>query len=144
MAKPADAVRTGRCDCGAVRLQITGEMRPVLACHCGQCRRTHGNFATYTNAPRKKIEIVGAEELTWYQSSNFARRGFCRRCGSSMLWERLEGASISIAAGCLDVPTNLRTSEHVFFDDRSDYYEIDDGLKKWPGASQAMRSDDGA
>src|SRR5262245_23873659 len=30
--------KTGSCLCGAVRFDITGPLRPVIACHCTQCR----------------------------------------------------------------------------------------------------------
>ena len=52
--------------------------------------------------------------LRWYQSSSFARRGFCGECGASLFWQRVEGDSISVAAGCLDAPTGLRRQETVF------------------------------
>ena len=34
-------------------------------------------------------------------------------------------------AGALDVPTGLVASEHIFVDDASDYYIIDDGLPQF-------------
>ena len=40
---------------------------------------------------------------------------------------------ISVAAGCLDKPTGLKTASHIFVADRGDYYEITDGLKQAAG-----------
>ena len=46
----ADRVHTGGCLCGGVRYRVAGRLLPVVACHCGQCRRTLGHFGAYTGA----------------------------------------------------------------------------------------------
>ena len=121
---------TGRCECGAVRFAVAGEMREVVNCHCGQCRRFHGHFGAYTNCNLADLSFAEQGGLRWYQSSAVARRGFCGECGSSLFWQRLEGGTISVAAGCLDAPTGLRTVRHIFVAHRGDYYEIADGLEQ--------------
>ncbi len=82
---------TGRCLCGAVRYQIRGPLRAVVNCHCGQCRRTHGNVAAYTSAARADLVLTEDHGLKWYRSSEVAQRGFCRDCGASLFWEPLGG-----------------------------------------------------
>ena len=74
----------GGCDCGAVRYQARGPLRDVTNCHCGQCRRTHGHFAAYTNADKDGLSFIEDRGLKWYKSSDFARRGFCGECGASI------------------------------------------------------------
>jgi hypothetical protein len=135
MTKPKSI--TGRCDCGAVRFTITGALRDVVNCHCGQCRRLHGHAGAYTNAARGDLSFDEERGLRWYQSSSFAQRGFCGECGASLFWQRIGAADTSIAAGCLDAPTGLRTVGHIFVAHRGDYYEIADGLPQLPegGAS---------
>ncbi len=126
---------TGRCLCGAVAYEINGPMREVINCHCGQCLRSHGNFASYTSVQHDDFLLTQAQALKWYESSDFARRGFCGTCGSSLFYERREGGAISIAAGTLDPPTNLKTVAHIFVADKGDYYEIADGAKTFPAGS---------
>ena len=116
--------RHGRCLCGAVTFKVKGELRQVLVCHCSQCRRSSGHQWAATAAPVEAIEIDCEETLSWYRSSSRAKRGFCRRCGSSLFWREDGSPSLSIAAGSLDVPTGLNTQEHIYFDDASDYYKI--------------------
>jgi hypothetical protein len=127
----------GSCLCGAVRFTVAGELRDVVNCHCSQCRRFHGHVGAYTDAPRTALQFSEARGLRWYRSSSFARRGFCGECGSSLFWERLGGDMISIAAGCLDSPTGLKTVRHIFVADQGDYYEITDGLEQIPGTNSA-------
>jgi hypothetical protein len=112
---------------------VRGSLRPVVNCHCGQCRKFHGHYGAYTNAATDAISITGYRNLKWYRSSGFARRGFCKECGSSLFWERTKSGSISIAAGTLDAPTKLKTIRHIFVADMGDYYRIADRLRKLPG-----------
>lgn len=128
---------TGRCLCGAVAYELHGPLRAVVNCHCGQCRRTHGHVAAYTNLPREKLSLTKARGLKWYASSATARRGFCSECGASLFWDRLESDAISVAAGTLDEPSGLTTAAEIFVADKGDYYELAGGLKTYPGSMSA-------
>jgi hypothetical protein len=81
---------------------------------------------------KKNFQLVNDVGLKWFRSSNEARRGFCQECGASIIFERLGGSNISIAAGMLDSSKGLKTVEHIFVDDKPDYYEIEDDLPKYP------------
>ena len=128
-------IRSGGCLCGAVRYAFSGEPRDVVNCHCGQCRRFHGHIGAYTALARNDFKLLEDSGLEWYRSSEWARRGFCAGCGSSLFWERIDAPSISISAGSLDQPTGLRTVRHVFVTDKADYYEITDWLEQLSGTS---------
>jgi hypothetical protein len=121
---------TGGCLCGAVRYEVRGPLRPVVNCHCTLCRRTSGHFAAFTATRPEDLVLTESEGLRWYRSSAKAGRGFCEICGSSLFWEPVSGERVSIAAGTLDLPTGLETAAHIFVEDSSDYYTINDGLPK--------------
>ena len=108
-----------------MRFNTPSPLRPVIACHCSQCRKSSGHFVAATSAARDKVAITG--EVTWYQSSERARRGFCATCGSQMFWDGLSD-NLSIFAGCFDGVTGVTISGHIFCADKGDYYEITDGL----------------
>ncbi len=120
----------GSCLCGAVTYQVTGPLRPVVACHCAQCRKTSGHYVAATSAPRESVEITG--EVTWYVSSDTARRGFCGTCGSSLFWDGA-GVNLSIHAGTLDEAPDLAMAGHIYCADKGDYYEINDPLPRAAG-----------
>jgi hypothetical protein len=126
---------TGGCLCGAVRYVVRGAMRPVIACHCEQCRRTSGHHVAATSARRAAVEIEGAP--VWYASSDRARRGFCGTCGSNLFWDGA-GVNSSIFAGTLDGPTGLALAGHIYCDDKGDYYEIAEGALKAGGYDPEM------
>ncbi len=127
-----ETTHTGGCLCGGVRYRIRGALRGVIACHCAQCRRTSGHYAAMTSAPSANIEMTASGSLRWYKSSDTAERGFCGVCGGNLFWKQVGRDAVSITAGTLDVPTNLKVEEHIFFADKSDYYSINDDLPKQP------------
>jgi hypothetical protein len=132
-------VRTGGCLCGSVRFEVRGPMRPVLICHCGQCRKQHGHAAAFTSALASEFRFLEERGLAWYRSSEEAERGFCRDCGSSLFWRRTGSRSLSVTAGSLDEPTGLTCGAHLFTASKGDYYELpEDGVERhatWPGAA---------
>lgn len=126
---------TGSCLCGAVRYRVTGRLRPVIACHCTQCRKTSGHHVAATSAPREGVAVEG--DVTWYASSEFARRGFCGICGANLFWDG-PGSHLSIFAGTLDGDPGVRLAGHIFCADKGAYYEIADGLPQTPGTDAAL------
>jgi hypothetical protein len=121
---------SGGCLCGGVRYTVRGPLRDVIACHCSQCRRTSGHFVAATGAESDRIAFEKDETLVWFASSTQAERGFCRRCGGNLFWRPRSGVRgwTSIMAGTLDPPTQLKLKQHIFVADKSDYYEITDGV----------------
>ncbi|MBK1698096.1 GFA family protein [Rhodovibrio salinarum] len=121
-------VRTGGCLCGAVRYQIEGPMRPVIACHCRECRNHSGHYLAASQAVRSNVEIVGIDAVTWYRTSALGERGFCSRCGSPLFLDWDNSDRLSIVAGSLDQPSGLALIGHIYTSEQGDYYEIADGL----------------
>lgn len=128
-----DVFYTGNCLCAAISYTVAGGLREVINCHCSQCRRFHGHFAAYTAAQRDEVTVHDQDkQLTWYCSSEKARRGFCARCGSSLFWDEYLSGWLRIAAGTLDQPTGLRTVAHIYTADQGDYYVLTDDVDKRP------------
>lgn len=119
---------TGSCLCGGVKFSVAAFTRPVVACHCSQCRKTAGHYVAATKANNSDLTIVSDETLTWYRSSEEAERGFCNRCGGNLFWRPVGGTTTSIMAGPLDAPTGLKLAYHIFAEDAGDYYEIGDDV----------------
>jgi len=119
---------SGSCLCGGVRFTVSGKIGAPDACHCTNCRKQSGHFFASGNVPRTSLDIAGAENLTWYQSSSTVRRGFCSRCGSTLFWDPAGYEWIAIAMGAFDAPTNTHLDRHIFVSQKGDYYEIADGL----------------
>ncbi len=118
----------GSCLCGAVTFEVAQPLSPADACHCSQCRKQSGHYWASTDVAKEAVSIEGKEKISWYQTSEKVRRGFCATCGSFLFWEPIKGETIAIAAGAFAEPTGLSLHCHIFVADKGDYYEIDDGL----------------
>lgn len=115
--------KTGSCLCGGVRYTVRGPLRPVILCHCRQCRKTSGHYVAATQAALADVDIT-EETLLWFASSDQARRGFCGRCGGNLFWHLTGSDRLSILAGTLDLPTGLHVESQIFVDEKSDYYDL--------------------
>lgn len=118
----------GSCLCGAVSFEVDGPLRPPDACHCTQCRKQSGHFWASTDVPRAALAIQGADNLTWFKSSEKVRRGFCSTCGAALFWDPIHKDVMGIAMGAFDDPTDTHMAIHIFVAEKGDYYDIVDGL----------------
>jgi hypothetical protein len=81
------ASQRGRCSCGAVEIETTGEPAVMGFCHCDSCRSwlaapVHG----FTLWPQANVKVVkGADQLGLYKKTENSHRQFCRRCGAAVL-----------------------------------------------------------
>ena len=88
-----------------------------------------------SQVPTEELELTESGTLRWYRSSESAERGFCARCGGNLFWRPTGASTTSIMAGTVDPPTGLRIIQHIFTADKSDYYDLNDGVPQsahWP------------
>ena len=128
MSDNTESTATGSSLCGAVRYTVHTDLRPeVRPCHCTQCRKQSGHFASYVAIPDKTgLRIEGEENITWYRASETAKRGFCKVCGSHLIWAPEGLPGIDVSGGTLDRHPPLHIDHHIFVADKGDYYEIND------------------
>ena len=112
------------CLCGAVTFALIPPLRPVIACHCETCRKTSGHFWAATAVARDRLTMVNDAGLSWYQSSDTARRGFCDQCGSSLFYDPKGEDRIVVSAGVIDGNSGLDLQSHVFVAEKGDYYDL--------------------
>jgi hypothetical protein len=125
-------MKTGSCLCGAVKYEVHGAMRDVIACHCRECRRQTGTYMSATAAADGDLKLVESRGLKWFRSSATARRGFCAECGTVLFWKGDGRDYTAIAAGSLDDASGLRLEGHVFCAEAGAYYEIAGGDYRRP------------
>ena len=133
---PLDQIRhSGGCLCAAVLYEVSGALRDVVNCHCTMCQRLHGVYGAHSKAQKADLRLTKDDGLSWYASSNRARRGFCRHCGSHLFWDAVSQDTVGIVAGTLDLPTGLATLGHIFVAEKSDFYELTDDHPSFNGTS---------
>jgi hypothetical protein len=122
----------GGCDCGGVRYELEGELRPVYNCHCGRCRRITGHHMAATAVHPEQIRFESESTLRWYDPVPTIHYGFCGVCGSTLFW-RADALpeQVSIAAGTLDQPTGLRTVKAWWVAEAGDYFDRAAGVEEF-------------
>jgi hypothetical protein len=103
----------GHCLCGAVRLRVGDHDPRVGACHCRMCQRWSGGL--FLNFTASQVDVSG--EVARYQSSSFAERAFCPRCGSH-LWMRdtVGDGSYDLMPGLFDEAAGWPMRSEIYTD----------------------------
>lgn len=114
----------GQCLCGSVQFEVE-EGDALDVCHCRMCQRWTGGVFIEMDVAATDIKFSSDETLAWYDSSDWAQRGFCSTCGSSLFYRpKREGASWAVMAGTLDLPAGKPIRREIFLDDKADYYDL--------------------
>jgi len=114
----------GACHCGAVTATIPAEAFGIVACHCGDCQKLHGNFFALLTADRDSIVWSGEEHVRWYDSSAKARRSFCGQCGSRLAKDPKGSPKLMLSVGLFDKLLPRRVLKNVFADAKPAWYEL--------------------
>jgi hypothetical protein len=131
--------RTARACCLCGQVSVTARLPSLWAahCHCTLCRRAHGAaFVTWVGMEEAHCRLHDAgANLQWYASSPQGERGFCRHCGSMMLFRgtRWPG-ELHIALAHFTTPVDRLPQVHVHWDEHVPWAAIDplDGLPRKP------------
>jgi hypothetical protein len=88
----------GQCLCGEVTVTATVTDPVMRACHCDMCRRHTSSM--FMSLPAENIEFKGPTKT--FQSSEWAERGFCGTCGSTLWYGMTGDGHINPSAGLFD------------------------------------------
>lgn len=118
----------GSCLCGAIKFTALEMNRNLGACHCEMCRKWTGGPLMSVNCGTK-IKIDGEKYLGIYDSSDWAERGFCKKCGSGLFY-RIKGKLLyHIPMGLFDEFDEIQFDNQVFIDKKPSYYRFSDQTK---------------
>lgn len=123
----------GRCLCGAVRLLAPRASRHLDACHCGLCRRWSGGPMLALDCGTE-LRIRGDRNVTVYDSSEWAQRGFCARCGTHLFYRTRADGNHFVPVGLFDDAEGVRFASQIFVDDKPGYYSFAERTREMTGA----------
>ena len=124
----------GRCECGAVRYRVDGDIHDFSHCHCSQCRRLHGAaFATFAGTRLEHFQYTaGAGEVSAYASSDTHQRLFCRHCGSSLgVTLTDEPDDIYLAMGTVEGNPPRPLAYHIFVGSKAPWHDVLDAAPQY-------------
>ncbi len=128
---------SGRCLCGAVRFQAEDVETDHHACHCGMCRRWSGGSPLFV-ARVGKVEFEGDAPAT-FDSSEWAQRGFCRKCGTTLFYLLKPTQSYFMSVGAFDDPARFRLAREIFIDHKPGGYDLAGDHPRWTEAETFAR-----
>jgi hypothetical protein len=118
-----ETIRTGGCQCGAVRFKAYGDEFASSICHCRMCQKQTGSyFGAFATFPDAKVKWTRGE-VSYFQSSNIAKRGFCKECGTPLTYEWNEDGT-SLAIGAFDEPNTVAPDKQLDFDARIRSFDV--------------------
>jgi hypothetical protein len=117
----SEPIRTGGCQCGAIRFRISGKLGRPSICHCRMCQKQFGGFfSALVTAPEEGVEWMRGEP-SYFQSSINIDRGFCSSCGTPMTYRHPGG--LELAIGTFDDRSDLAPQIQVNYDSRLPWVE---------------------
>lgn len=111
----------GQCLCGSVRINAQVSDASVGACHCSMCRRWGGGPFMEVNCGQA-VTFDGEEDIATFSSSDWAERGFCRKCGTHLFYKIRETGQHMVPVGLFDEGPDLAFETQVFIDEKPAYY----------------------
>lgn len=119
----------GSCLCGNVQITIPDSSQEITVCHCHMCQKFFGgSFLSLQELTADQFTLTGEESVQRYSSSEWAERGFCKNCGSSLFYHALEGEYF-FPTGLFEEIVGTITEE-IFYDKKPDFYQLNNSAKK--------------
>lgn len=80
-------VYKGRCFCGAVQIEVSGEPEAMGYCHCASCRSwSAGPVNAFSLWKPERVRVVeGVENLATFSKTAFSERQYCTKCGGHLM-----------------------------------------------------------
>jgi hypothetical protein len=116
-------VATGKCLCGAVTVSFPLAKETFDSCHCGMCRKWSGGPALTVDGGTK-VCFTGQDFITTYESSEWAERGFCKRCGTHLFYRIKESGFHNFPLGLLEDTQNFKFHQQIFIDMKPENYSF--------------------
>ena len=113
---------SGHCLCGAVTFEAEGVQPDIHSCHCSMCRRWSGGPAFAAGVG--SVSFEGEENITRYDSSDWAERGFCKRCGSNLFYRLKEANHYVLWMGAFDDQSSFKLAGEIYIDEKPDAYDL--------------------
>ncbi len=128
-------IAKGKCLCGSVELEVelASPEAEIAACHCSMCRNWLGGPMLAIDSGILKA-VNGESSITRYQSSEWAERGFCNKCGTSLFYYLKPADQYHFPVGLLDGGLQIKFSHQIFIDEKPEYYSFSNETQNMTGA----------
>jgi len=134
----ASTVHEGGCLCGAIRYRVTAAPTALVLCHCRSCRKASG-------APSLGWAIFRASDFAFisgkpatYESSPGVERGFCGRCGTSLIYADADRPDLAdVTTATFDNPDAFVPTKEIWLEQKITWESVDHTRLRYPRSSRS-------
>lgn len=118
----------GKCLCGAVTVTATITDPILRACHCDMCRQHSSSMYMSLATDPGSLKVEGPAKS--YRSSEWAERGFCETCGSTLWYGTVADGQRHISAGLFENAGGAPLKLEFFIDEKPASYALEGDHRK--------------
>ncbi len=116
----------GKCLCGVIEFELSGDIPNLYQCHCSLCRKVTGSSA---NAAFR----IAADQFAWKSDTDQVRKyvtetgfksHFCGNCGSPLPNLTADDSAYWVPVGLLEAADRLKVVAHLYVTSRASWDEI--------------------
>ena len=127
----------GKCFCGAVELQVTGEPKAQGFCHCESCRSwSAGPVNAFSLWEPSAVKVTkGADNIASYKKTEKSVRKWCKTCGGHLMTDHPGWNLVDVYAATIP-EFKFSPAVHVAYAEK--VLPIKDGLPKFKDIPKEM------
>jgi hypothetical protein len=123
----------GSCLCNAVQVTAINMSHKVGACHCNMCQQWTGGPILMVDCG-SDVSFTGEEQITVFDSSEWAERGFCKKCGSHLFYRLKKNNQYFLPVGLFQKSGAFVLDHQIFIDEKPEYYCFSNETQNMTGA----------
>lgn len=122
----------GGCLCGSLRFRVAAPPIDSGYCHCRMCQKNSGApVVAWVTFPTETFSWLAGDPRV-YASSDHAKRHFCGRCGSVLMFKSTKSPNeVSVNTASFDDPNAFPPRKHVFSESRINWFHTKDALPRF-------------
>jgi hypothetical protein len=113
----------GTCLCGTIKIVAKTMNIHMGVCHCNMCRKWGGGPLMAVDCGTE-VSFEGEVNITVYDSSEWAERAFCNKCGSHLYYRLKENGQFMMPVGLFDNEPRFTFDHQVFIDKKPSFYSF--------------------
>lgn len=119
----------GRCFCGAVEIEVSGDPEGMGYCHCRSCRSWSGGpVNAFSLWKPENVKVTkGADQVTTFNKTELSLRKYCATCGGHLMTDHPPLGLVDVFAAT--IPT-LKFQPGVHINYAETVLPMKDGLPK--------------
>ena len=113
----------GTCLCGTIKIKAKTMNTRVGTCHCSMCRKWGGGPLMVVDCGTE-VTFEGEENISVFDSSEWAVRAFCKKCGSHLFYRFKESGQLMMPVGLFKNDERFKFDHQIFIDKKPSFYSF--------------------